>query len=77
MKITYFIRDNNNTYPELCDVASAKIIKDKKIFYYGALWGIHKPTDAIEYVSVDEETFDSYEWLKKLGYDIVNDDTIT
>lgn len=77
MIMTFFIRDNNNSYPEPCDVASTKIIKNKKTFYFGALWGVYKPTDAIEYLNADEETFNWYEWLKSLGYDIVNDDIIT
>lgn len=71
MKITYFIRNNNNSYPEPCDVASIKIIKGKKIFYYGALWGIHNPTDAIECRTEDVDNFDCYSWLKSLGYDCV------
>lgn len=71
MIMTFFIRDNNNSYPEPCDVASIKLIKGKKTFYFGALWGDYKPTDAIEHLIADEKDFSWYEWLKSLGYDVV------
>lgn len=72
MKITLFIRDNNNPYPETCDVASVKIKKNNKIFYFGSQWGEHNPTDSIESAVFDleKEELDSYTWLKNLGYDV-------
>lgn len=71
MIMTYFIRDNNNPYPESCDVAAIKLTKDNKTFYFGALWGSHEPTDAIKYLVEDEKTFNWYEWLKSLGYEVI------
>ena len=71
MIMTFFIRDNNNSYPEPCDVASIKLIKGNKTFYFGSLWGSHTPSDSLECKIEDEKNFSWYEWLKSLGYEVV------
>lgn len=71
MKITYFIRDNNNNYSELCNIASIELTKNKKTYYLGCQWGENNPTDAIECIITEPEILESTQWLNSLGYEIV------
>ena len=71
MKITYFIRNNNNEYSEPCGVASIKITKDNKVYYAGGSWGENSPTDTIEFIITTPEELGFYNWLDNLGYHVV------
>lgn len=73
MEITYFIRNNNNSYSEPCDVASIKITKNNKIYYVGARWGWHIPSDVIESKQADVDKLGFHEWIDSLGYTIVEE----
>lgn len=72
MKITYFIRNNNNEYNEPCSVASIKITKDGKIYYAGGSWGENNPTDALEFIITTPEELGFYSWLDSLAYQVVS-----
>jgi len=69
--ITYFIRDNNNTYSEVCDAAGMKLKKNNKFYYGGVQWGDHKPTDVIEYITTTPEQKKFEDWCQTLGYEFV------
>ena len=71
MDITYFIRNNNNSYNEVCDVASIKVVKNNQIYYGGVQWGHHEPIDAIEFIKTNCDQIRFHEWLNSVGYEIV------
>jgi len=71
MKITYFIRNNNNEYNELCSVASIKIVKNNNIYYAGGSWGEHTPTDKVESIVTTPEELNIYNWVEALGYEVI------
>ena len=47
------------------------IMKNNKIFYYGAQWGTHVPTNVVDFITEEVESFNLYEWLLSLGYNSV------
>lgn len=71
MQITYYIRNNDNSYNEFCDKAMIKIKKNNQIFYGGVQWGHHSPTDIIEYIQADANEISFYGWVSSLDYTIV------
>jgi len=71
MKITYFIRNNDNEYNEPCGVATIKITKGGKVYYAGGSWGENNPTDAIEFIITTPEDLGFYNWIDNLGYQVV------
>jgi hypothetical protein len=68
MEITYFIRNNNNEYAELCSRATIKLEKDKEIYYGGVQWGSVQPSNCVIYIStlIDVLSFD--DWFASNGY---------
>ena len=71
MKITYFIRNNDNEYSEPCSIASIEITKNGKTFYAGGSWGENNPTDSVVSVITTPEELDFYSWIDSLGYTVV------
>lgn len=71
MNVTYFIRDNNNTYSEPCDTASVKLVKNNQTYYGGAQWGHHKPNNIIDFINADCNKLYFNSWLSSLGYEVV------
>lgn len=76
MEMTYFIRDNNNEYPELCSRATIKLQKDKKIYYGGVQWGSTQPSNCVLYVTtlLNDKSFD--EWILSNGYERIVEEII-
>lgn len=72
-QITYYIRNNDNSYNEFCDKATIKITKNNKIFYGGVQWGWHNPTDTIDYIQADANELNFYIWINSLGYSIAEE----
>jgi len=68
MEITYFIRNNNNEYPELCSKATIKLQKNNQIYYGGVQWGSIQPSNCVIYIStlLDNLSFD--DWIETNGY---------
>ena len=74
MNITYFIRDNDNFYPEPCDKASAKIKKDNKIYYCAACWGSHTPTNVVNFIVTNPNDLNLLDWINSLGYSVIEEE---
>lgn len=68
MKITYFIRNNNQEYSELCNKATIKIFKSNKVYYVGAQWGEHTPSDVIDFINVNPDEVSCHQWYASKGY---------
>ena len=73
MKVTYFIRNNDNEYSEFCSKASIKLKKGTKIFYGGVQVGEHNPSSVIEFIIADLEQTNFYDWIESLGYSIIEE----
>lgn len=71
MNITYFIRDNNNTYSEPCSCASIELSKDGKTYFGGAQWGFHAPSNVVQFINVDCDQVSFNKWVASLGYEII------
>ena len=76
MNITYFIRDNDDFYPEPCDKASIKIKKDNKIYYCAACWGSHSPSNIIHFIVANPNELNLLDWIISLGYEPVVDESL-
>lgn len=74
MEVTYYIRDNNNEYNEFCDKATIKITKNNKTFYAGIQWGTHTPTNVVNFIVVNIDELNFYDWATSLGYEVVLED---
>lgn len=74
MLITYFIRNNNNEYSEMCNKATIQILKNGKVYYAGAQWGQHIPTDAIEYECITIGQMSCHKWFRSKGYHYEGED---
>jgi hypothetical protein len=68
MEITYFIRDNDKEYPEMCSRATIKLKKDNKIYYAGVQWGNIQPSNCVIYITtlLNDLLFD--DWISSNGY---------
>lgn len=71
MDVTYFIRNNNNSYQEFCDVATIRLIKNEQTYYGGISWGHHQPTNIIEYINTDCNQINFNSWVNSMQYEIV------
>ena len=71
MNITYFIRNNDNEYPEACNKATIKLTKNNSTFYGGAQWGQHTPSGVVDYINANCDELMFIVWANSLGYEMV------
>jgi len=68
MEITYFIRNNNNEYSELCSKATIKLQKNNQIYYGGVQWGSIQPSNCVIYISTLLDTLSFDDWIMSNDY---------
>jgi len=76
MDITYYIRNDNNTYAEPCSCASIKLSKNNKIYYGGAQWGFHTPSNIVDFINVNCDEVSFNQWVNSLGFSIIIEELI-
>jgi hypothetical protein len=71
MNITYYIRNDNKEYNELCSSATIELTKDNKTYYAGSQWGHHTPSNCINFVNTNCDQLPLQGWINSLGYEVV------